>query len=278
MGFVLLLVVMLFGFFALKGYLKGKASSTLARFKAAETATARSILEGTLQHPSWITQNALANQLAREIVKDAVKRGMTETRAREWFSRPPVRSSIATMAANLEKQGFSVSEQIAGAAQFAEKLAGFELRSASNDPVEDTPSSVALGEDDTVERLDLLLAMLDEGLAGTGIVHRGAIPLSDIQALFEVYGCDVPALWVNEDGFRAGGGLLKLGGKGKCLVWFALTPDSTFMVAQQTPIAEVTPDQKPDLVAAMEEGLAQWVDAVPGMESQARQVSEMGPA
>ena len=273
MGVVLFLVVVLFGFFALKGYLKGKASSTFARFEAAETATARSVLEGVVEHPSWITQNALANQLAREIVKDAVKSGMTEEGAREWFSHPSIRGSISTMAANLERQGFSFSEQVAGAAQFAEKLVGVELGSAKGVRVEDAPSQTPIENEDPVEDLHRLLSMLDEGLAESRIVHGRAIPFSDIEAFYEFYGCDVPAMWVSEDSYRAGGGLVELSVEGKCLVWCALTRDNTFMLAQKTPIAEVTSDNKPDLVTALEEGLAQWVDAVPELETQARQLS-----
>jgi hypothetical protein len=274
MGVVLFLVVVLFGFFALKGYLKGKASSTFARFKAAEAATARSMLEGDFEHPSWITDNALANQSARGIVKDAVKRGMTEERAREWFSRPYIRGGIATMAANLERQGFSLAEQIAGAAQFAEKLGEVELRGANGVRVEDTPPQNPVGEKEIVEDGDLLLTVLDEGLAENRIVHGGAIPFDNIEAFYDRYWCDVPPMWASKVGYRAGGGLVEVGARGKCLVWFALTPENTFMVAQKTPFGEVTSDNKPDLVAAIEEGFAQWVDAVPELASQARQLTE----
>ena len=272
MGVVLFLVVVLFGFFALKGYLKGKATSTYARFKTAETATARSLLEGAVEYPSWIAQNAFANQLAREIVKDAVKSGLTESEAQEWFSRPSIRGSIVTMAANLERQGFSVSEQIAGAAQLAEKLVAIELRSASSVHIEEATPTTPVGGDDAVEDDDLLMDMLHEGLAENRVVHRRAVPFTEVEAFYDLFGCDVPTLLVREDGYRAGGGLVEFRFEGKCLVWFALTRHDTFMMAQRTPIVEVTPDQKPDLVAALEEGLAQWIGAVPGLESQARQL------
>lgn len=128
MGVLVILLTVLLGFFALKGYLKGKATSAFARYNAAETATANAVLEGQFAHPSWIGQNSVANQLAIEIVRDAVKRGMAEDAAKEWFSHPSIRGSISTMAANLEKQGFSVPEQFAGAAQFAKKLEGVDFK------------------------------------------------------------------------------------------------------------------------------------------------------
>lgn len=274
MGIVVIAIILLFAFFALKGYMKGKINQTYWRFKEAENATAQSMLDGNIQYPSWINQNRLANQLGVEIIQYAIKGGITTEAAAELFARPSVRGSAATMAANLEKRGFSVSEQIAGAAQFAEKVVDIEIKNLSKKETKsDVVTTHQMVDDKQEGGLDVLLGMIYQAVDSDGLIQRGPVAFRDIERLFELYGCYVPAMWATEDGFRAGGGLVEFRTQGKCLVYTALTSSHTFVMAHRDHLPEITPDIKSDVIALFQNGFSQWVESVPNYSERATELS-----
>lgn len=273
MGMFFLVIFLLFAFFAVKGYMKGKISSTYSRFKEAEAATAQSMLDGVVQYPSWVNQNRLANQMALEIVQYAVKKGMTKEAALELFSKPVIRGTAATMAANLEKRGFSISEQIAGAAQFSEKIVDIQMRvqtetSDDYDMTESEPTT-QLRQDG----LDILLEMKAEAVNSDGLVQRGPIAFDDVERFYELYGFGIPTMWANEDLFRAAGRLVEFQVEGKCLVFIALTDSNTFMLAHRDSLPEITTDIEAEVVEIFQALFTQWVEMVPNISQRATQLS-----
>ncbi|WP_417241804.1 hypothetical protein [Celeribacter sp.] len=128
MGIFVALVAIFFMVAAGRGYLRGKVNEARRRYETAEKDAVEKIQQGITRHPTWIKQPEWAKSLVTTTNEAALKAGMSQDQAKRWFARQDVADSIMTMAAELEKVGFSKLEQISLSYDFTLKLAKLQLK------------------------------------------------------------------------------------------------------------------------------------------------------
>ena len=105
-----------------------KARQKKSAYEKAERKTLDVISRGERDYPSWIYDISWQKTFARSTLDEAIKAGMSEEQATNWFSQQEVADTIMTLTAQLEKASFSKLEQISGAMEFTGKLAAVQVR------------------------------------------------------------------------------------------------------------------------------------------------------
>ncbi|SAK83415.1 hypothetical protein AWB80_05485 [Caballeronia pedi] len=115
-----------------RGYLRGKAAKTRAAYLDAQASAHAAARAGSATLPTSILNPAFQKQLVVETTRAAVDAGMSAEQAKAWFSQQNVANAVMTAAASFEKEGFSRSAQIVGAADFTKDFARAHLHAAND--------------------------------------------------------------------------------------------------------------------------------------------------
>lgn len=102
-----------------------KARRMKAQYDQAVRETSEILDAGKRTYPSWINDPYWCDAFTECTHEEALK-SMTKNQARVWFLQQDTADAIMTLAAMLEKAGFSKREQIAGAMDFTEKKAALQ--------------------------------------------------------------------------------------------------------------------------------------------------------
>ena len=124
----------------MKAHYEGQLDSAFAAFGAAnkydqaERLIAKDIENCVVKHPTWVNERDTIERMFEVALQAALKGGMSEPLALQWFGQKDLSDAVITCAAHFEKAGFSQTEQIECVGKFVEKLSNAQIKAQARRP------------------------------------------------------------------------------------------------------------------------------------------------